>query len=103
MNNHFNNECTYGLSIDTVNKPILKMVKILNNNVIDSKNIEFGDNIVNYDDLTKINIYHAKTNETYNLEDCHLRKYEDRGIICLQSISKFSEHYIITHGIINIF
>ena len=103
MNNHFNNEYTYGLSVDTVNEPILKMVKILNNNVIDSKNIEFGDNIVNYDDLGKINIYHAKTNDTYNLEDCHLRKYEDRNIICLQSVSKFSEHYIITHGIINIF
>ena len=56
-----------------------------------------------FDGEDEVIIHHAKTEDEYNLSECQLRRYDEKDLICLQAFSHFSENYIITLGLVNIF
>ena len=102
MSNTINsNQVNYGLKIMKENDDPILILKLINNQVVDYRVLDLGDNVLDKESYQQI--YHAKTEENYLMSQLFLKKYDDKGIICLQSISNFSENYLITLGIVEIF
>ena len=91
----------YGISLLVNDEEPLQIVKIIDDKIVDYRNLNFGDNILDMKNFDKI--YHAKTEEYYSLSKAFLRKYDEKGIICLQAESNFSRYVVITLGIVDLF
>jgi len=94
----------YGIMFNQFNlgNITIEVTKIYNNIVFESREVNFGDNIVKLDNENII-INYEELNDNYNLTECYLKKCVDNNLILLESVSHSSDNETIVHGSVSLF